>query len=152
MFAIIMSLMPRLAWQPLKRLITFSLNRNIWMKCMQQLQRILQSVYVHNVHVWFYRFALQWHHNERDSVKNHRRLDCLLNCLFRRRSKKIQCSASLAFVRDIHQLPVNSPHEEPVTRKMFPFDDVTMVPYYYHRCVFHVGIIYNCMRFIIIVF
>ena len=31
---------------------------------------------------------LQWRHNERDDVSNHRRLDCLLNCLFRRRSKK----------------------------------------------------------------
>ena len=35
-------------------------------------------------------------------------------------------SASLAFVRGIHWWPVNSPHEWPVTRKMFPFDDVIM--------------------------
>ena len=35
-----------------------------------------------------------------------------------------QSSASLAFVRGIHRWPVNSPHKEPVTRKMFPFDDV----------------------------
>ena len=33
---------------------------------------------------------------------------------------------SLAFVRGIHQLPVNSPHKVPVTRKMFPSDDVIM--------------------------
>ena len=32
--------------------------------------------------------SLQWRHNERDGVSNHRRLDCLLNRLFRRRSKK----------------------------------------------------------------
>ena len=32
--------------------------------------------------------ALQWHHNERDGVSNHRRFLCLLNCCFRRRSKK----------------------------------------------------------------
>ena len=31
---------------------------------------------------------LQWRHNEHDGVSNHRRRDCLLNCLFRRRSKK----------------------------------------------------------------
>ena len=31
---------------------------------------------------------LEWRHNERDGVSNHRRLDCLLNRLFRRRSKK----------------------------------------------------------------
>ena len=39
---------------------------------------------------------------------------------------KHQTSASLAFVRGIHQWPVNSPHKGPVTRKMFPFDDVIM--------------------------
>ena len=38
--------------------------------------------------------------------------------------RKHQSSASLAFVRGIHRWPVNSPHKWPVTRKMFPFDDV----------------------------
>ena len=41
--------------------------------------------------------------------------------------RKHQSSASLAFVRGIHRWPVNSPHKGPVTRKMLPFDDVTMV-------------------------
>ena len=40
--------------------------------------------------------------------------------------RKHQSSASLAFVRGIHLWPVNSPHKVPVTRKMFPFDDVIM--------------------------
>ena len=40
--------------------------------------------------------------------------------------KKYQSSASVAFVRGIHRWPVNSPHQWPVTRKMFPFDDVIM--------------------------
>ena len=40
--------------------------------------------------------------------------------------RKHQSSASLAFVRGIHRRPVNSPHIWPVTRKMFPFDDVIM--------------------------
>ena len=44
--------------------------------------------------------------------------------------RKHQSSASLAFVRGIHRSPVNSSHKGPVTRKMFPFDDVIM-----HRCV-----------------
>ena len=39
---------------------------------------------------------------------------------------KRQSSASLAFVRRIHRGPVNSTHKWPVTRKMFPFDDVIM--------------------------
>ena len=62
-----------------------------------------------------------------DGVWNHWRLDCLLNHLFRRRwKKKHQSSASLASVREIHWCSVNSPHKGPVTRKMFPSDDVIM--------------------------
>ena len=40
--------------------------------------------------------------------------------------RKHQSSASLAFVWGIHWGPVNSPHKWPVTRKMFPLDDVIM--------------------------
>ena len=40
--------------------------------------------------------------------------------------RKHQSSASLAFVWGIHRGPVNSPHKWPVSRKMFPFDDVIM--------------------------
>ena len=40
--------------------------------------------------------------------------------------RKYQSSASLAFVRGNHRRPVNSTHKGPVTRKMFPFDDVIM--------------------------
>ena len=40
--------------------------------------------------------------------------------------RKYQSSASLTFVREIHWWPVNSPHKWPETRKMFPFDDITM--------------------------
>ena len=41
--------------------------------------------------------------------------------------RKHQSPSSLAFVRGIHRGPVNSPHKWPVTRKMFPFDDVIMI-------------------------
>ena len=40
--------------------------------------------------------------------------------------RKHQSSASLAYVRVIHRGPVNFPHKWPVTRKMFPLDDVIM--------------------------
>ena len=40
--------------------------------------------------------------------------------------RKHQSSASLAFVRGSHRGPVNSPHKWPLTRKMFPFDNVIM--------------------------
>ena len=44
--------------------------------------------------------------------------------------RKHQRSASLASVRRIHRWPVNSPYKGPLTRKMFPFDDVIMSPVY----------------------
>ena len=40
--------------------------------------------------------------------------------------RKYQSIALLVFVRGIHRWPVDSPHKGPVTRKMFPFDDVIM--------------------------
>ena len=40
---------------------------------------------------------------------------------------KHQSSASLAFVREIHQWPVNSQHKGPAMRKMFPFNDVSTI-------------------------
>ena len=65
--------------------------------------------------------TLQWRHNEPNGVSNHQRIDCLLNRLFRRRSKK---TTKLCVTG---RYEGNSPHEGPVTRKMFPFDDVIMV-------------------------
>ena len=46
--------------------------------------------------------------------------------------RKLQSSASLAFVRGTHRWPVNSPHRWLVTRKMFPSGDVIMFlgPYF----------------------
>ena len=40
--------------------------------------------------------------------------------------RKHQSPESLAIVRGIHRLSVNTPYKLPVTRKMFPFDDVIM--------------------------
>ena len=51
--------------------------------------------------------------------------------------RKHQSSASLAFVREIHRGPVNFPHKWPVTRKMFPFDDVIMRSY---TLIFHLRV------------
>ena len=54
--------------------------------------------------------------------------------------RKQQCSASLAFVRGIRRWPVNSPHKGPVTRKMFPFEDVIM---YFQPSITHLIIRYH---------
>ena len=70
--------------------------------------------------------TLQWSHNGHDGVSNHQPHHCLLNRLFRHRSKKTSKLRVLAFVWGIHRWPVNSPHKWPVTQKMFPFDDVIM--------------------------
>ena len=75
-------------------------------------------------HGWWRRqITLQWRHNGHDGVSNHQLNDCLLNHLCRHRSKTV----SLAFVRKIHWSPVNSLHKGPVTRKIFPFDDVIII-------------------------
>ena len=55
-----------------------------------------------------------------DGVTNHQPDDYLLNRLLRRRSKKNQSPASLAFVREIPRWLVNSPHKGSVSRKMVP--------------------------------
>ena len=47
--------------------------------------------------------------------------------------RKHQGSALLAFVQGIHRRPVNSLHKWPVTRKMFPFDDVIMTSIIYSQ-------------------
>ena len=38
--------------------------------------------------------------------------------------RKHQSCVSLVFARGIHGLPVNAPHKGPITRKMYPSDDV----------------------------
>ena len=75
----------------------------------------------------YWHSPLRWRHNGRDGVSNHQPHGCLLNRLFRRKSKKTSklrvtglCAGNLPW-------PVNSPHKRPVTRKMFPFDDVIML-------------------------
>ena len=49
----------------------------------------------------------------------------LLNRLFKRRSKKTS-KLRVTVISLCDRWPVNSPHKGPVTRQMFPFDDVIM--------------------------
>ena len=69
---------------------------------------------------------LHWRHNDYDGVSNHQPHGCLLNRLFRRRSKKTWKLRVTGLCVWNSPGPVNSPHKGPVTRKMFPFDDVIM--------------------------
>ena len=70
--------------------------------------------------------SLHWRHNDHDGVSNHQLHGCLLNRLFRRRSKKTSNLRVTGLCVGNSPGPVNSPHKGPVTRKMFPFDDVIM--------------------------
>ena len=55
--------------------------------------------------------------------------------------RKHQSSASRAFVWGIHREPVNSPHQRPIMRKMFQFDDVIMYK--------HISILEYCRCYVI---
>ena len=70
--------------------------------------------------------SLHWRHNGRDCFSSHQPQDCLLKRLFRRRSKETSKLRVTGLCAGNSPGPVNSPHKWPVTRKMFPFDDVIM--------------------------
>ena len=61
---------------------------------------------------------------------------CLLNRLFRRRSKKAPNFRVTSLFRGIHRSPVDSPHKGPVTRKKFPCHDVIMKLHFF-ACLSH---------------
>ena len=94
---------------------------------------------------YIYHITLKWHHDVRDGVSNHQPHDCLLNRLFRCRSKTTSKLCVTGFVRGIHRWPVNSPHKRPVTRKIFPFDDVIMIWTYFITGGRDGGWYENCM-------
>ena len=70
--------------------------------------------------------TLHWRHNDHDGVSNHQPHGCLLNRIFRPRSKKTSKLRVPGFCVGSSPGPVNSPHKGSVMRKMFPFDDVIM--------------------------
>ena len=70
--------------------------------------------------------ALQWHHIECDGVINHRHLQFLFNRFFQAQIK--ENSKAPRHWPLWGEAPVTGgfPHKRPVSRKMFPFDNVTM--------------------------
>ena len=79
---------------------------------------------------------LQWRHNELAGVSNHQPRDWLLNRLLSRRSKKASKLRIIGLCVGKSPGSVNSPHKGPVTRKMFPFDDVIMSKADYRHLMF----------------
>ena len=90
--------------------------------------------------------SLQWHHNDPDDVSNHQPHGCLLNRLFRRRSKKTSKLRVTGLCAGNSPGPVNSPHKGPVTRKMLPFDDVIMSKLAHMMAILH-GYCHNFTAF-----
>ena len=63
--------------------------------------------------------TLQWRGNGRNGVSNRQPHDCLLNRLFRRRTKKTSKLRVTGLCAGIHRWPVKFPHKGPATRKCF---------------------------------
>ena len=83
--------------------------------------------YVNDCHYWLHvsrvqrlqATSLHWRHNDHDGVSNHQPHGCLLNRLFRHRSKKTSKLRVTDLCVGNSPGPVNSPHKGPVTRKCF---------------------------------
>ena len=63
--------------------------------------------------------SLHWRHNDHDSVSNHQPHECLLNRLFRRRSKKTSKLRVTGLCVGNSPGPVNSPHKAQLREKCF---------------------------------
>ena len=77
--------------------------------------------------MWWHLKSLKslWYHNERDGVSNHQCLNCLLNSLFRCRSRNIKTPRHWPLWGESTgdwRIPLTK--GQPVTQKMFLFDDV----------------------------
>ena len=104
-----------LKYEPTSKWLIFKLPENKQMVFFQQDCSNLQ--------------ALRWRHNDHPGVSNHQLHGCLLNRLFRRWWKKTSKLGVTGLCAGNSPGPVYSPHKGPVTRKMFPFDDVIMEVY-----------------------
>ena len=76
---------------------------------------------------FFHSITLRWRHNERDSVSNHQPQDCLLNRLFRRRSKKTSKLRVTGLCVGNSPGTAEFPAQMASYAEIFPFDDVIMI-------------------------
>ena len=75
-------------------------------------------------------YTLQWRHNEHDSVSNHQRFGCLLS----RYQAQIKENINGGLCKENSPVTGEFPAKGPVTRKVFPFDDVIMYSKLVSRC------------------
>ena len=77
--------------------------------------------------------SLHWFHNKRDGVSNHQRLDCLLNRLFRHRTKKTPKLRVTGLCEGNPPVTGGFPSQSSVTRKKLPFDDIIVIRWIHKR-------------------
>ena len=70
---------------------------------------------------------LWWRHNEPNDVSNERRLDCLLNRLFRRRSKKTSKLRVTGLCEGNSPVTCEFPAQRASNAEMFPFEGIIMM-------------------------
>ena len=70
--------------------------------------------------------SLQWRHHGRDGVSDHQPHDCLLNRLFRRRSKKTSKLRVTGLCEGNSPVICEFPAQRASNTEKFPFDDVIM--------------------------
>ena len=73
------------------------------------------------------KLSLQWRHNDHDSVSNHQPHDCLLNRLFRLRSKKTSKLRVTGLCVGNSPVTGEFPAQMASNAEMFPFDGVIMM-------------------------
>ena len=136
--------------------LTMAIHKNVIILCNRQFMWLYFWHYrefptqrasnMENVSIWwchhdpgqdFQNMSLQWRYNDHDGVSNHQPHHCLLNRLFRRRSRKTSKLRVTGLCVGNSPGPVNSPHKGPVMRKMFPFDDVIMWVEYVSGNTYH---------------
>ena len=71
-------------------------------------------------------FTLQWRHNERGGISNHRGIACLLNRLFSLRSKETSTLRVTGLCKGNPPVTGRFPSQKAVMQQMFPFDDTIM--------------------------
>ena len=82
---------------------------------------------------------LQWRHNGRDGVSNNQPHDCLLNRLFRHKSKKTSKLRVTGLFAGNSPVTGEFPAQRAVTRKMFVFNDVIML--WLYNCKYRIEFI-----------
>ena len=70
------------------KMLTINDSQLLKMKSMPQCKTAISPLLTHWIYCSLALNPLHWRHNEPDGVSNHQPPDCLLNCLFRCRSKK----------------------------------------------------------------